>query len=626
MRLLALLALTLPTLASGVSIAGVRAAVGRQAGRTLPQRLGLDLALVVARRDRAAPAAAVRRAAHPQRPRRPRRGPAARRRAGDRPARRRGARDPASCPASRSSRSGCWPRTRGLVAVPRRPAARAPPAALHAGRAAAGARRGPRDVRVGARRDVDAQPGRPGGVDGRARTCGCRPGPRSERPGVGPRARRCGRSRGDRGDAGRRGDRRPRLDAPRRHARGGRRRRRWPTSSGCATTPRATRRSPRCAARRAGARRCPGLALPAGTRRVSLSSTRRSRPSRASRPIPQGYEGLTASVVVVDGDGRLARIDVTSRGPLGRRPGAQLVIALTVPGTAGALAGPVHLLGLDLEPVDRRPPERRSRRARSTVTGSWHEPRRRGRHVDARSTSHRPAAGGSTTRRGNRQPLDPGPGPRHRAARRVSCSRSRPLRWEMTVLPARDPAPTARRSWTRPSSTGPAPRSATRCTPSRVRGPGHARPGGARRRVPVASTVEAVRPRRRAVARPRPAPGPAARSSTRTSGGCRSTRAGPTRSPRPLAVGADQRRGRRRPTAVAADLAGDPLGLGRHRDPRASGRSRPSCSRRSASSSARRCRSRSGSASSRCSRRWASRRASCCCGSRSRTSRCWPRA
>ena len=38
---------SLPTLSSGVSIAGVRVAVGRQVGRTLPQRLGLDLALVL---------------------------------------------------------------------------------------------------------------------------------------------------------------------------------------------------------------------------------------------------------------------------------------------------------------------------------------------------------------------------------------------------------------------------------------------------------------------------------------------------------------------------------------------------------------------------------------------------
>ena len=44
--LLALVALTLPTIATTISIAGVRASVGRQVGRTLPQRLGLDLALV----------------------------------------------------------------------------------------------------------------------------------------------------------------------------------------------------------------------------------------------------------------------------------------------------------------------------------------------------------------------------------------------------------------------------------------------------------------------------------------------------------------------------------------------------------------------------------------------------
>jgi hypothetical protein len=43
----ALLALTVPTLASSAPIAGVRAAVGRQVGRTMAQRLGLDLALVV---------------------------------------------------------------------------------------------------------------------------------------------------------------------------------------------------------------------------------------------------------------------------------------------------------------------------------------------------------------------------------------------------------------------------------------------------------------------------------------------------------------------------------------------------------------------------------------------------
>jgi FtsX-like permease family len=40
-------ALALPVLTSGISLAGVRAAIGRQAGATLPQRLGIDLALLV---------------------------------------------------------------------------------------------------------------------------------------------------------------------------------------------------------------------------------------------------------------------------------------------------------------------------------------------------------------------------------------------------------------------------------------------------------------------------------------------------------------------------------------------------------------------------------------------------
>ncbi|HKF86414.1 MAG TPA: FtsX-like permease family protein, partial [Candidatus Limnocylindrales bacterium] len=44
---IAILALTVPTLVSGAPIAGVRAAVGRRVGASLPQRLGLDLALVV---------------------------------------------------------------------------------------------------------------------------------------------------------------------------------------------------------------------------------------------------------------------------------------------------------------------------------------------------------------------------------------------------------------------------------------------------------------------------------------------------------------------------------------------------------------------------------------------------
>jgi hypothetical protein len=40
-------AIVLPVLASGVRLAGIRAAIGRQGGRTLAQRLGIDVALVV---------------------------------------------------------------------------------------------------------------------------------------------------------------------------------------------------------------------------------------------------------------------------------------------------------------------------------------------------------------------------------------------------------------------------------------------------------------------------------------------------------------------------------------------------------------------------------------------------
>ena len=110
--ILAVLALTIPTLASGVSIAGARAAVGRQVGRTLPQRLGLDLALValaaIALFQLRLYGAPLTRTA---------RGSLAwtrcwsrRRRSGCWPAR---CSRSGSCRASRSSRSACWARVAG---------------------------------------------------------------------------------------------------------------------------------------------------------------------------------------------------------------------------------------------------------------------------------------------------------------------------------------------------------------------------------------------------------------------------------------------------------------------------------------------------------------------------------
>ena len=165
---LAILALTIPTLLSGAPIAGVRAAVGRQVGRTLPQRLGLDLALVVlavialvqlrlygapiTRTARgalgvdpllvAAPAIGLLAGAVLAVRFVPRLAELAERAPRPRPAARAGA---------------------------RRPPGRAPAAALHPRRAPAHPRRGARHVRLRARRHLDAQPGRPGRIRGRRR-------------------------------------------------------------------------------------------------------------------------------------------------------------------------------------------------------------------------------------------------------------------------------------------------------------------------------------------------------------------------------------------------------------------------------------------------------------------------
>ena len=91
----------------------------------------------------------------------------------------------------------------------------------------------------------------------------------------------------------------------------------------------------------------PGIELPAGTRRLSLLLDSTLAAAEGFTPIPPGYEGLASSFLVVDGDGRVARIDGTA-APV-NVAGARTVVALTVPGTGGALREPVHLLAVDLE-------------------------------------------------------------------------------------------------------------------------------------------------------------------------------------------------------------------------------------------------------------------------------------
>ena len=91
----------------------------------------------------------------------------------------------------------------------------------------------------------------------------------------------------------------------------------------------------------------PGMAIPEGTRRLSVLVDSAFTAADGFEPVPPGYEGLDVAAIVMDGDGRIARIE-GSRAALEARD-ARSVIELAVPGTAGRLRGPVHLLGLDLE-------------------------------------------------------------------------------------------------------------------------------------------------------------------------------------------------------------------------------------------------------------------------------------
>ena len=214
--IVALVALTLPTLLSGVSIAGVRAAIGRQGGRTLPQRLGLDLALIVL-----AVIAMLQLRLYGATLTRTARGTLGV--------------DPLLVAAPAIGLIGgavlairIVPRLAELAErvarpdarvdrVAPRPPDRAPAAPLHPGGAAADPRGGVGDVRVRPRRDLDPQPGGPGGVDRRLRRPhGARPAERH--PTLGARRRAAGRPGRDGGDPGRARVGRPRVDDPRRDA------------------------------------------------------------------------------------------------------------------------------------------------------------------------------------------------------------------------------------------------------------------------------------------------------------------------------------------------------------------------------------------------------------------------
>ncbi len=91
----------------------------------------------------------------------------------------------------------------------------------------------------------------------------------------------------------------------------------------------------------------PGLEVPAGTRRLSVVVDSTFTAEEGFESVPPGYEGLDVAAVVVDGDGRIARIE-GSPVALGI-DGARSVITLAPPGTAAAVTPPVHVLAIEFD-------------------------------------------------------------------------------------------------------------------------------------------------------------------------------------------------------------------------------------------------------------------------------------
>ncbi len=97
----------------------------------------------------------------------------------------------------------------------------------------------------------------------------------------------------------------------------------------------------------AGRPAAPGLPVADGTSRLSVVVDSTFTAEAGFETVPPGYEGLDVSAVVVDGDGRISRIPGTPAA-LGVE-GARSVITLAPPGSTGALAPPVHVLAIELE-------------------------------------------------------------------------------------------------------------------------------------------------------------------------------------------------------------------------------------------------------------------------------------
>ncbi len=178
----------------------------------------------------------------------------------------------------------------------------------------------------------------------------------------------------------------------------------------------------------------PGLALPAGTQRLSITYDSAFTPVEDYEPVPEGYEGLTAAALLVDGDGRVVRVD-SEPGPVGIE-GARLEIPLTGPdGTVPA--GPLHLIGLDLSLSIADIPNGVAQ-GQIDLTGAATSADAAG---DAWTPLDLESLGGRwiQDQGGNRQPFEPGPGPAITLPV-DSLFQFFPYSWEQTVLPE-DPAP-----------------------------------------------------------------------------------------------------------------------------------------------------------------------------------------
>ena len=192
--------------------------------------------------------------------------------------------------------------------------------------------------------------------------------------------------------------------------------------------------SPPCRTWGRAGRTVPGIALPDGTKRLVVSANSHFTPVEGFEPIPDGYKGLTAAALLVDGNGRIVKF-TSDPGAIGV-DGTQLDIPLTAAG-GQALEGPLHLIGLDVGLTIAGVPNGMGQ-GQVDITSLATSPDVDGGTV----TPLEIAPGGHWTldEGGNRTPLKPTAGPKITLPVN-SISQFFDDLWTLSYLPARDAAP-----------------------------------------------------------------------------------------------------------------------------------------------------------------------------------------